>query len=456
MKISESISPVLLQRAVCLFIAIGLAVLPADLFALVNVKDYGAVGDGVTDDTAAVQSALTNALEVYFPAGVYVINNGLDLPPSAILKGDGAPTLAPFPLTSDDKDCLRPGYVSQMPGTTLLFKGTGSKSVTTSRSDIFSSMHYAVKTAARYPYSISDLAIVQDVNVYDSGGSLTTPANDNCSDFDVGLLVHDSAAGTIRNVTVFGYFDKAGLCIISGGEGSNPDYNTIWNCSFMGNCGVALIGSDSAAGSGLSGTQFYGCDIFANDYHARGAAPWGTAALFIDGKTGTSTTINGHYFYGGCIRTYRDRAVKLDHASNVTFQGVIFELPSWSGGGSYSTYADEQGWIEGTANTRNVSLISCRHLGLRLQELSEVMTDGRLFVVNDDMGTIATYADGKAVRLNAIPGNDPTVQFTDDATSSISGWVVRMDVSAGNCLEFRYGNSTKLRITTNATPVVID
>ena len=95
----------------------------AGVAAAASVKDYGAVGDGVTDDTAAIQSALTNALEVYFPAGVYVINNGLDLPPSAILKGDGAPTLAPFPLTSDDKVFLRPGTVSQLPGTTLLFKG---------------------------------------------------------------------------------------------------------------------------------------------------------------------------------------------------------------------------------------------------------------------------------------------------------------------------------------------
>jgi hypothetical protein len=47
----------------------------------VNVKDYGATGDGVTNDSTAIQSAL-NALPatggtVYFPAGTYIINTGL-------------------------------------------------------------------------------------------------------------------------------------------------------------------------------------------------------------------------------------------------------------------------------------------------------------------------------------------------------------------------------------------
>ncbi len=41
-----------------------------------NVKDFGATGDGTTDDTAAVQAALnaaTHASPVYFPKGVYYI-----------------------------------------------------------------------------------------------------------------------------------------------------------------------------------------------------------------------------------------------------------------------------------------------------------------------------------------------------------------------------------------------
>jgi hypothetical protein len=42
----------------------------------VNVKSYGAVGDGVTDDTAAINAALAAANEIYFPPGTYMTTGG--------------------------------------------------------------------------------------------------------------------------------------------------------------------------------------------------------------------------------------------------------------------------------------------------------------------------------------------------------------------------------------------
>ena len=44
----------------------------------VNVKDFGAVGDGVTDDTAAIQAALDSASgDLYLPEGAYLISTTL-------------------------------------------------------------------------------------------------------------------------------------------------------------------------------------------------------------------------------------------------------------------------------------------------------------------------------------------------------------------------------------------
>jgi hypothetical protein len=41
---------------------------------IVSVKDFGAVGDGVTDDTAALAAAVAAGREVFFPAGNYLIS----------------------------------------------------------------------------------------------------------------------------------------------------------------------------------------------------------------------------------------------------------------------------------------------------------------------------------------------------------------------------------------------
>lgn len=51
-----------------------------------NVKKYGAIGDGVTDDTLAIQKALTENDVVFFPKGVYVVNQ-LVLKTNNIISG---------------------------------------------------------------------------------------------------------------------------------------------------------------------------------------------------------------------------------------------------------------------------------------------------------------------------------------------------------------------------------
>lgn len=57
----------------------------------VSVKDFGAVGDGVTDDWAAVRAALdSNPKAVYFPPGTYYLSKTLNLKRTVKLYGDGA------------------------------------------------------------------------------------------------------------------------------------------------------------------------------------------------------------------------------------------------------------------------------------------------------------------------------------------------------------------------------
>ena len=63
---------------------------------VVSVKDFGAVGDGVADDTAAVQAALNSgAASVYVPAGIYLMgtDSALTVPAGTTVRGDGPNTI---------------------------------------------------------------------------------------------------------------------------------------------------------------------------------------------------------------------------------------------------------------------------------------------------------------------------------------------------------------------------
>ena len=73
----------------------------AKLDDFASVKDFGALGDGTTNDTSAIQRALDELYTdtdrddersrriLYFPAGDYRINASLKIPPYAYLRGEG-------------------------------------------------------------------------------------------------------------------------------------------------------------------------------------------------------------------------------------------------------------------------------------------------------------------------------------------------------------------------------
>jgi hypothetical protein len=59
--------------------------------APVNVMDYGAVGDGTTDDTSAIVAAFAASASVYFPAGTYLLKSKITTT-NAYIRGDSKNT----------------------------------------------------------------------------------------------------------------------------------------------------------------------------------------------------------------------------------------------------------------------------------------------------------------------------------------------------------------------------
>ena len=68
----------------------------------ISIRDFGAIGDGSTDDTSAINRALTEVYktgyneveplarrQIYFPGGTYIVSDTINIPPYAKLVGDG-------------------------------------------------------------------------------------------------------------------------------------------------------------------------------------------------------------------------------------------------------------------------------------------------------------------------------------------------------------------------------
>ena len=71
------------------------------LNGIVSVLQFGAVGDGVTDDTAAIQAALNTGKAVHIPVGTYKVTNALTCStPGQSIFGDGrTATVISIPAT---------------------------------------------------------------------------------------------------------------------------------------------------------------------------------------------------------------------------------------------------------------------------------------------------------------------------------------------------------------------
>ena len=423
----------------------GVATTVQDKFAqYINVKDFGAVGDASNDDTSAILAADAYAASVnrtlFFPSGVYKCTNGIEQTASEWV-GTGNAKMGTFPTVQDDKRFLRPGYKNLIPGSALLFAGTGTAIGTTTGTAVeFNSFTYCLKIGSgnTASFSLDNLAIVMDMDVLTAGGVPTTVATDNRANYQVGLFCNDVTKSVISNVTVFGYFAVAGVIHF----GSDPDDTSFTEGSSSGNVGFAIIGDGV---NGLSGTQFYSWTLYANDHHSR-TGQFGQHCLLIDGA---GLAINGHYFFGGRVQSHVDDPVSLKACNNVVFTGTVFELPDLAEPGTTTSR------IIATANTGDVSLINCRWTDNPIFGADRLVgqSGGYVYLINPPtFKGIEAWNSNKGVRIRPQPdgsgGVDSTIQLTSDANGSNTGWSIRRDDSDSDVLDYRYENASVASLST--------
>ncbi len=180
----------------------------------VNVHSLGVKGDGVTDDTAAIQKAIDAHRSLYFPSGHYVVSDTIALKPDTVLIGLH-PTLTQFDLldsTSSYQGVGNPKAVILAPaGGANIVSGVG----------IFAGGINPRAVALWWKAGADSL--VDDVRFLGGHGSGTNPYNNNhTADSDLrkrwdgqypSLWVSDGGGGTFADIWTPNTFAQAGFVV---------------------------------------------------------------------------------------------------------------------------------------------------------------------------------------------------------------------------------------------------
>lgn len=335
---------------------------------LVTVKDFGAVGDGVADDTASIQAAIDLACQyggcVYLPAGTYKISSALV-----------------FTMNSSTVDPVkRPSMKGDGMGATTIYQTINDNGIEIVGFDAYPAAYCTFSDFTLYGYQLNklglafkDIAFVTVSNVYLAGWS-------------TGLYGANIVSSTFNNLVI--RFNDGGFYFESDAA---YGYVTEPNALTMSGC---TVGNNESYGGKVIGAgtfNYLGGSIEANGVGTDlSSAKWGLAIVDAGGRLAQQSTcgfnISGVYFEGnggqaqfqvqqtvsrpgltGVVNacsftvlgsTYPAQQVYLA-ASNSTYAfPITFEGCGWTGLNSY-TPSSSRPTINNVANAFKLALVGC-------------------------------------------------------------------------------------------------
>jgi len=275
----------------------------------VSVLDFGAKGDGTTDDTAAIQAAIdaNKGGTIWFPAGKTFYFAGLLMSGSTYngteLTGDGWLLMKPDGGNSNFGGAWCGLVLQQCDSVTINLKFNGNRSTMTAREQIFC-VGLAGATNVKIPFleikeirgdglyigqanwtsnsantSNVEIGLIKGYNLADDGRNLLSIISG--TGIHIKRLVSNQIGGVINGVTEPGGLDiepdqgyetcydihvdsmdvvtagTSGLAIL-GKSASGNDANLDWNCSQI-TIGEARILRTGTSGSAVGGSGFNRC-----------------------------------------------------------------------------------------------------------------------------------------------------------------------------------------------------
>jgi hypothetical protein len=303
----------------------------AKLRQYVSVMDFGATGNGTTNDTAAIQAAITACAgknQLFFPDGDYLVTSSLTVPSTSYLEGApgatilaGANSLTVFTTS---------GFTTGISFNSLAVQGNGKTGVTAfnlsnvqfhsqlDNINVFECAKGIVLDAVCIGIAIKNPTIFKTANAIEIKGNsnantVTTPNIDNA-------VVTAGGTGTGTGIYILGGTNQVYGGFVQGFEFGVYDEGQYTGLDgvYFETCTNSAVFSNSAVACTYKNVFYFGYNAVASACYAfSGANCSGITVLYPSMVQGNST--GGVYYYVNGNTNCTEASIANNGTSNTNF-----------------------------------------------------------------------------------------------------------------------------------------
>jgi hypothetical protein len=243
----------------------------------ISVKDFGAVGDDVADDTTKIQAAINYANtiggDVYFPPGIYRITNGLTINNS----GDASARIKASLYGDSSASVLIRG----MPGTYDMLTITGGTGAGAESHQVIRGLFFVKEDYVGFCVGGDNLAFLSLEDVCCYNGEYAFYATDVLSSVFYNCIFRQAKIGMRAEYTNFSYPNALTMvgCVI----GNNQDAG-IW---IIGGTNFNMFGG-SVESNGITGVSATKFGVLLNNSGVQGSVSGNFSGVYFENNKGTA------------------------------------------------------------------------------------------------------------------------------------------------------------------------